>query len=264
MNPFPIDAVAYGNRLRSAPATEKLLFAAGAVALCVGFRSLAVTAVVVTIVTAVLRLRAGIGLRDFWGFLWLPSGFILTGVVPMAIEFLGPQTPGVLASVHIGSWHLGVTSRGLTQAMAILASSFGSLSGTLFLALTTPIVDITDQLRRWHVPVLFIDMMMLIYRFTFVLLATAGAMKTAQEVRLGYSTNRLWLRSVAMLASNLYLRSQMRAVSLFTALSCRGYSGELRVLVDRAPWSATRVLGILGVHVLVGVWGVATRTWGWV
>ena len=98
----------------------------------------------------------------------------------------------------------------------------------------------------------------------FVLLATAGAMKTAQEVRLGYSTNRLWLRSVAMLASNLYLRSQMRAVSLFTALSCRGYSGELRVLVDRAPWSATRVMGILCVHVLVGVWGVATRTWGWV
>lgn len=106
MNPFPIDAISYGNRLRSAPAAEKILFAAGAVALCVGFRSLAVTAVVVTIVTAVLRLRAGIGLRDFWGFLWLPSGFILTGVVPMAVEFLGPQTPGVLApsTSDRGTW----------------------------------------------------------------------------------------------------------------------------------------------------------------
>ncbi len=256
MNPFPIDSFAYGNRLRRVAASEKMLFGAGLVALAIGFKSLALSAVIIAAVTAILHLRAGISVRDFWGFLWLPAGFILVGVVPMAIEVVGPSTPGVLGSMTIGPWTLGVTARAAAQAGAILASSFGSVAGTLFLALTTPMVDLTDQLRRWHVPALLVEMMMLVYRFIFVLLETAGAMWTAQEVRLGYSSRARWLRSIGMLTSNLYLRSQRRADLLFTALSCRGYTGELRVLVDPAPWSGVHVAGIVAVLAVLAAFGM--------
>ena len=53
--------------------------------------------------------------------------------------------------------------------------------------------------------------MTLIYRFIFVLLETAQAMRLAQEARLGYSSWGRWLRSVGMLASNLFLRANTRA-----------------------------------------------------
>ncbi len=245
MNPFPIDAFAYGNRLRRVAPAEKILFASGLVALAIGFKSMVLSALIIAVVAAVLHVRAGITVRDFWGFLWLPAGFILVGVVPMAIEVVGPATPGVIGSIAVGPWTLGVTSRALAQASAILASSFGSVAGTLFLALTTPMVDLTDQLRRWRVPTLLVEMMILVYRFIFVLLETAAAMQVAQEVRLGYSSRERWLRSIGMLASNLYLRSQRRADLLFTALSCRGYTGDLRVLVDPSPWSPARVFGIV-------------------
>ena len=89
-------------------------------------------------------------------------------------------------------------------------------------------VDLTEQLRRWHVPVLFVELMTLVYRFIFVLLETTQAMRTAQEARLGYSSVGRWLRSVGMLASNLYLRANTRATNLFTALSARGYTGDLK------------------------------------
>ena len=43
---------------------------------------------------------------------------------------------------------LQASSDAAAQAGAILASSFGSVAGMLFLALTTPMVDLTDQLRE--------------------------------------------------------------------------------------------------------------------
>jgi cobalt/nickel transport system permease protein len=260
VNPFPIDAFAYGNRLRPVAASEKMLLAAGFVSLAITFKSPALSAAIVVLTAVILRQFAGIGVRDFWGFLWLPAGFIMVGVVPMAVEVVGPTTPGVLGAVAVGPWTLGVTSRALTQASAILASSFGSVAGTLYLALTTPMVDLTDQLRRWRVPSLLVEMMMLVYRFVFVLLETAAAMHVAQEVRLGYSSRGRWMRSMGMLASNLYLRSQRRADALFTALSCRGYAGELRVLVDPAPWSSARVAAIMGLVGALAAFGMVVPT----
>jgi cobalt/nickel transport system permease protein len=121
-------------------------------------------------------------------------------------------------------------------------------------------VDLTDQLRRWRVPSLLVEMMMLVYRFVFVLLETAAAMHVAQEVRLGYSSRGRWMRSMGMLASNLYLRSQRRADALFTALSCRGYAGELRVLVDPAPWSSARVAAIMGLVGALAAFGMVVPT----
>ena len=78
--------------------------------------------------------------------------------------------------------------------------------------------------------------MTLIYRFIFVLLETAQAMRLAQEARLGHSTGDA-ARSVGMLVSNLYLRANARATALFTALSARGYTGDLRRLRADPIWS---------------------------
>jgi energy-coupling factor transporter transmembrane protein EcfT len=55
---------------------------------------------------------------------------------------------------------------------------------------------------------------------------------------------RRWLRSAGMLASNLYLRANVRATALFTALSARGYTGDLTVLQNRPAWSG-RNLGLI-------------------
>ena len=45
--------------------------------------------------------------------------------------------------------------------------------------------DILEVLRKMRLPALLIELMMLIYRFIFLLLETASAIMTAQESRLG-------------------------------------------------------------------------------
>ena len=52
-------------------------------------------------------------------------------------------------------------------------------------------------------------------------------MKKAQETRLGYNGYKTSFKSVAMLGSNIFLRSMDKAESLQHSLDSRGYNGEI-------------------------------------
>jgi cobalt/nickel transport system permease protein len=262
VNPFPIDAYAYANRWRWVHPAEKIIFAALTIALCLASGAPLVCLLGLGMATLAVTRGAGIPLRAYWHFLRLPFGFIIAGVLTMAVVAVPGGGPDTLVAWPMGPWHIGVTSASLAQAARVLAVSVASVGCTLFLALTTPMVDISDQLRRWHVPALFVELMLLVYRFIFVLLETAQAMHLAQESRMGYSTWGRSLRSVAMLASNLYLRSHARASALVTALSARGYTGELRVLQPRPEWSARHLWLIAAAEGLLLVVALAVHLGG--
>ena len=262
-NPFPIDAYAYSNRLRWIHPAEKIVFALTTLALCLYFRSAILSAVVVASLTILLWRAAGVQPRVFWRFLRLPLGFVVIGVLTIVVVVVPSESVSAALAVTIADWHVGVLPASANEGARVFSASIGSVACTLFLALTTPMMDITDQLRRWRVPLLFVDLTMLVYRFIFVLLDTADDMFIAQQARLGYSTPRAALRSTAMIASNLYLRAHTRATALFTALSSRGYTGDLRVLTDRPAISLQRSLRFAAFDALLFVVALGARNAGW-
>lgn len=261
MHPFPIDLYAYNNRLRDAHPAEKILFAGLTMLICLIASSPVVAVLALACVTVAVVRVAGIPLRAFWYFVRLPAGFIVIGVLTLAVTTVDPAGPQTLLALPIGPWHIGVVESSLTRAVQVASVSFACVASMLALALTTPMVDLTDQLRKWRVPQLFIELMVLMYRFIFVFIETAQAMYIAQNARLGYSNWRRSLRSAGMLAANLYLRSQSRASLLFTALTARGYSGELRVLTAQPTWSRRNLILIACVESLLLLTTVATW-WG--
>lgn len=244
MNPYPIDDYAYASRLRAVHPGEKLLFAGSTLIICLLAGSPAVAGLAFGLMSAALLGPGGLPPGAFWRFLRLPAGFVSLSLISMAVVLLPLDDPGGGPSLTVWAWRVGVTGASLAEAGRVLAVSLGCISATLFLALTTPIVDLTEQLRRWHAPALLVELMVLVYRFIFVLLETARDIQVAQDARLGYSSARRGLGSAAMLASGLHLRSQARARELFRALSARGYDGELRMLTTRPGWSSRNLLAV--------------------
>ena len=57
--------------------------------------------------------------------------------------------------------------------------------------------------------------------------AEIDLIKKAQETRLGYNGYKTSFKSVAMLGSNIFLRSMDKAESLQHSLDSRGYDGEI-------------------------------------
>lgn len=247
MNPFPIDAYAYTNRLRWIHPGEKLLFAIATLVICVAAGTVIVAAMVTIACVGALVIWARIPASATWMFLRIPLGFSLVGAATLAMVIVPVGTAIDGPSVAAGPLQVGISDAGLAQATTVAAVSFGSVSATLFLALTTPMVEIVDQLRRWRVPTLFVDLMLLTYRFIFVLLESAGAMHTAQRTRHGYRTMRTSLRSAGILASMLFVRAAIRSSAVFAALCTRGYDGELRVVSHTRRWNLSSTVAFVGI-----------------
>ncbi|MFH0938644.1 MAG: CbiQ family ECF transporter T component [Planctomycetota bacterium] len=98
---------------------------------------------------------------------------------------------------------------------------------------------------------------MLIYRFLFLFFRISTKMRCAQELRLGYATWRLSIRSLGLLAGNLFIRVFGLARRLEIGLELRGFEGQLTVLPVscKLSWPAV-VLSCLcsAVVVIVTLW----------
>ncbi len=224
-----IDCYAYANRLLSVHPGEKAAFSLVTMIICLASPS-PVTSLAVILLAALLTIyRAGVPWRPYLGIAAVPALFLAFGAAAVAVSFSG-QPDGYLFGLSLGGTCVGVTPRDLGIAARLFLKSLGATTCLLFLALTTPMVEVVSALRKAGVPALFVDLAAIVYRFIFVLAETAERIYISQSSRLGYKNLRSGYISLGQLAANLFIRAYRRSQALFTAMSARCYTGEIRVL----------------------------------
>ncbi|MBK9697945.1 MAG: cobalt ECF transporter T component CbiQ [Propionibacteriaceae bacterium] len=202
---------------------------------------------------AVLLGPVRVGPARLGRILWAPLLSILIGVATVAVSV---------------SWEAGprfqVTPASLAMAEALAVRALAATLATFTLACSTPMVDLFAGLRKAHVPDPLIEIASLVYRFSFGLLDSAGAIRQAQVARLGYATRTAALRSASMGVAGLFLRSWERARRLEAGLAGRGYEDALRTLEPPRRRSTRFLIGsLMLLAVLVGgslAWG--SSAWG--
>jgi cobalt ECF transporter T component CbiQ len=221
-----LEEYTYSNALADVDARLKLLLGVGAITIVVMSGSvtaplwIAVSMALITVLVA--RIPAGAYLR----LLSIP--FLFAGSSALVLLFTaGGGAPVV--QIQIG-WILFVVTEGsIGLAALVLCRTFGGMCALLFIALTTPMIDLIAVLRWMRLPKEFIDLAMLVYRFIFVLIGEAIAIHNAQVMRHGYSRLRNAIRSFPMLGGMLFIRSWERGEELIVAMDARCYDGELGV-----------------------------------
>ncbi|MBO8168270.1 MAG: cobalt ECF transporter T component CbiQ [Thermoanaerobacteraceae bacterium] len=255
---FKIDHFAYTNRLKAVHPAEKFGFAMITLSLCVGLNSLPVSVATLTIMSFAVVVLAGTPWRFYVKLLTLPLGFLLMGIVAVVFS-VSSVAAGYLWGFHLAGVYVGVTEDSLYFAVQLFFKVLGAVSCLYFLALTTPLTDILQVLRKLRVPPLFLELMMLIYRFIFVLLETAGRIHLSQSSRWGYATITASYRSLAGLIANLFARAYWRSQVSFHALLSRGYTGRLEVLESDYRLSWKNITVITAVDMLLAVFGLYGR-----
>ncbi len=226
-----IDKYAYSSKLKHTAPLKKLIFAMLALAVCLWADSVPVSVLVLFIMGWCTVYKGGTPVALFIKLMLVPVTFLIIGVLTIAINASGNKDIFLFSIAAFGT-HLGVSQSGMQQAALLFFKSTGAVSCLYFLSLSTPIVDLLAVLRRLKVPKMMIELMGLIYRLIFVLLETADTIYTAQSSRLGYANLISAYRSLAVLASSLFIRAYKRSDELYTALESRGYDGELSVLEE--------------------------------
>lgn len=242
------DQYAYTNKLFDMHPAEKFFFAVVSMFICIFANSPSVSIVILLTMGVATIWWAGIPGRVFMKMLLMPVSFLLIGVLSVAV-IISSTPENFIFSFKIGAWFLGTTKPGLMLALNIFLKSLGAVSCLYFLSLTTSMIDIISVLRKLKVPAIFLELMMLVYRFIFALIETAYTMITSQASRLGYKSTKTAFVSLGRMFSNLFLKAFFHAKTLNVSMESRCYSGEIHVLEREYDVSLKNVFIILSLQV---------------
>lgn len=225
------DRYAYTSRLAHVAPRAKLLAMAVTTVLCLCLDRISVSVVTIVLMGTATVCMGGVRLRDFRRMMLVPAGFMLLATITI---FIGRYAPGtdMLAGISIGNYVYGITAAAVMQGANICLRALGVVASVYFLAMNTPMTDITGALRQMHVPALMVELMELIYRFIFVLYETMHRIHTAQASRLGYDGLVNSYHSTGTLAAMLFVRAYQKSDRVYAALESRGGGQSVRTLAD--------------------------------
>ncbi|GAB3453247.1 cobalt ECF transporter T component CbiQ [Streptomonospora sediminis] len=234
-----IDAAAYRSPWRRVHPIVKGVFFGGLLACALALPTWPAAPLVAAVALAAAFGPARVSPRAFVRAAWGPLLFILTGSLALLVTVGGPQ--GAIAPAPGGP----------ARAAEITGRAAAAVCCQLLFAFTTPLADLLPRLTRTGLPSALVEVVALIYRMLFVTLDSARRIQTAQAGRLGYTDRRAWIRSVGSLGAALFVRSYDRARRMQRGLECRGYTGELTVLVEEVPLRPAAVAAAAVAPVLV-------------
>ncbi|WP_173981412.1 cobalt ECF transporter T component CbiQ [Magnetospirillum sp. SS-4] len=226
-----IDRLAQTGRWRRRAPMEKAVLALGLLALALALPPWPGSAMVLLAAWTAALAGAGIPVGEWLRLNAVPMGFALTGAAALAVE-LHPD--GLALAADSGA-----------RALAVTLRATASLSCLLLLAVTTPTPDLLRGLRRLGLPAEIAELALLSWRFVFLLLDCAAAIRIAQDSRLGWHGWRRSLRSAGLLIAQLLPRAMERARRLEIGLAARGHDGSLPMLSPARPVSSVFLATVL-------------------
>ncbi len=225
-----IDRLSYQSRLRFIHTGEKFFFSVITLLLCVGSRSIPL-ALYVFLTTGILTVcKGGIPVFEYLKLLTVPLVFL--GLNSMVLGLAVCREPLDLFAVSIGQWYLTASVDTAMYGIRVFLTAMASVSCLYTLSCNTPMTDFILFLKRIRIPALLIELMLLIYRFIFILLDCAHAISVSQRARLGNRSYKSSLRSFASLVSSLFVRAVGRSSLLYDAMESRCYDGVLAILPE--------------------------------
>ena len=238
-----IDKLCYNSKLRYVNAGEKFAFTMFTLLLCVCSRSIVIACIVLTATGILTVYKGGIPLFRYVRFMTVPLAFLILST--LAIIFNISRTPLDLFAIPIGNWYLTGSKEAILYALQLILTALSSVSCLYFLSFNTPMPDILNVLGSLHCPKILMELMLLIYRFIFILLSVSSAITNSQHSRLGNKDYKTSLKSFSALASVLLVRSFKRANALYDAMESRCYDGTIRVLNETYLPDKRHILAII-------------------
>ncbi len=122
-----------------------------------------------------------------------------------------------------------VITTGVLSFFTILLRTCLGVAAILILVAVTPFPQMSRQLRRMHIPAVFVNLIEMLYRYIGVLLEEADTMLTAYRLRNPYVKWPI-LKDMGAFVGQLFLKSYDRAERVYQAMKCRGYGmGDIQI-----------------------------------
>jgi cobalt/nickel transport system permease protein len=222
-----LDALAYGNALRILPPGQKLYFALTLLVIAMFVHPPVHLAIFIWLAIWVVG-YAKIPGKFYLAMLLGVMSFLLTSLPAIALNFASVVPVDSLWSWPLLGGQIYLSASGLQQAVGIFSRSLASTAALFFIILTVPFAELAVVLEQIRLPTILTELLLLCYRFIFLLAEVAQSISIAQQSRGGYRTRRLALSSVSLLIRQLIQRTAVRYQQIALGIKARGFNQEFR------------------------------------
>lgn len=225
--------------------TEKVVLVASWLALAVGIHHWLTQILLLLAGLLFIHLR-GRNRRQKWRFILFGAAFILAGTIGLIFE-TGEKAPQAFIQFELGKVWWNITSQSLMHATM---TALRALNGLLAIQIAICSLSFAEGItlaRRIRLPEVFIELMVLSYRYLFGVRKCATEVLLAQRQRLGYSGFRNGLQSFAGMLSAVFIKSMRLSLQNYQAMQVRGYYGRTYCPEQWEKSSHTGICLIVGV-----------------
>ena len=219
-----MDALAYSSRMLHWPPLGKLLLV---------IVVLIVNIMTDSVITAFAVMALGLILMAYSTNMRIP--FILAVFIAEAILILivacgiisinGDTSQPCIWSADFLWMDFYMTADSFNQAWLVMIRAIAAITMMMAFATSTPIPHLAQALRQIRIPDEICEIVVLIYRYAFLLLERLDTMWSAASSRLGFSGFRRTMKTTASIAVGIFTSSMNLADKAQVSLECRGYRG---------------------------------------
>lgn len=254
-----MDALAYSSRMLHWPPLGKLLLV---------IVVLIANIMTDSVITAFAVMALGLILMTYSTNMRVP--FILGVFIGEAILILivacgiisinGDTSQPCIWSADFLWMDLYMTADSFNQAWLVMIRAIAGITVMMAFATSTPIPHLAQALRQIRIPDEICEIVVLIYRYAFLLLERLDTMWSAASSRIGFSGFKRTMSTTASIAVGIFTSSMNLADKAQVSLECRGYRGYFPI------WNRPKRAGIgwvaLAAVVFVLLYLLGTQTEG--
>lgn len=170
--------------------------------------------------------------------------FLMWAVLPLTFEGESLYSIG----------YLTITRPGVELAAGITLKTTAVLLIFMALIATMTVVTLGHALNRLHFSGKLVHLMLMTYRYIFVIEDEYRRLRTAMKIR-GFQagTNMHSYRTFAYLIGMLFVRASVRAERVHHAMQCRGFKGQFYTMDNFASVGENRLFSIMMVFAISGL-----------
>ncbi len=193
-----------------------------------------------------LALAASLPAKPLLKRLTAAGGFLLLIWLVLPVTYAGDPW------VRIGP--MTISHQGINMCILITLKTMAILIELTALVATIPLSTLGHTLYKLKTPAKLVQLMLLAYRYTFVIEQEYQRLLRAAKMRnFRPATNLHTYKTYAYLLGMLFVRASERAQRVHQAMKCRGFSGRFYTLNS---YRATSWNGLLAVAMGVGCVGI--------
>ncbi len=219
-----MDTLAYSSRMLSWAPLGKFVFVIAILIVNIVTSSMMVPFVTLAIGLALMAYSTNFKI-PFFVALALAEAVLILAIGCGMISITGDKADPAIWDTHLLWFDIYMTSESFNKAWLVMFRGVAGMSVMMAFATSTPIPHLSYALKQVHMPREVSELIVLIYRYGFLLLERMDAMWEAAHCRMGFNGFMTTMRTTASIAVGIFTSSSNLADKAQIALDCRNYQG---------------------------------------